>query len=97
MIFRPSLTKSSLLLNKTKCCKIPCTTASQCSLFNIFANNIFKLYSFSNFNYSIKCIFNEVEFTSVARGSDSILMSQSEVLVNVSQPIRSWLTSAGCW
>ena len=25
MIFRPSLTKSSLLLNKTKCCKIPCT------------------------------------------------------------------------
>ena len=87
MIFRPSLTKSSLLLNKTKCCKIPCTDIFSPQVSAVFFTSLPTIFSnyilFQILIFLFKCIFNEVEFTSVARGTNSVLMSQSE----------SWLKS----
>ena len=101
MIFRPSLTKSSLLLNKTKYCKIPCTdiffTASQCSLFRILANNIFKItFNFSYFHWFLSNVYL-MKFSLLLLVEDLILISQWEDFVGECQPIRSQLTSAGCW
>lgn len=81
MIFRPSLTKSFLLLNKTKYCKIPCTDIFSpqvnavffASLPTIFLDHVSDNFSYFLFmGLVIKCISNEVQFTSVVGRLDSV-------------------------
>ena len=101
MIFRPSLTKSSLLLNKTKYCKIPCTDIFSPQVNAVFFASLPTIFlkSHSNFSYFHLFLSNVylMKFSLLLLVEDLILISQWEDLVGECQQIRSQLTSAGCW
>ena len=101
MIFRPSLTKSSLLLNKTKYCKIPCTDIFSPQVNAVFFASLPTIFLKSHpifhiFHWFLSNVYL-MKFSLLLLVIDMILMSQWEDLVCDCQPIRRQLTSAGCW